>query len=357
MPSCCGKALPSAVLESVSTKEETYLVVNDGSQLPNIGSLRDSGYYENDVSQAHLTEALESFSFSIPAPIAPTIPVPRARHEAINIDLALANEAFESFRTQQKEQFERISTFECNQRTALSAHHQSSLRRLAIQHERSKIERTAQVSRLDTCDSCKLTHLLQHFCDLEHLEEMQLVAEHDLRQAQDQETQNVATALKHMEAYCLGTNANHPEHAHIVSQEDFKKLDRQRMIQQNLPRKFENAINVLRARQERQTKQRLQKQEEELDAMNANHEQQKAVHETEYNKEVERLESTIEARRKRLLQRWDLKFEMWRRNWEDQHNTTLMAKLEHEDWPLSKTHVVIPIAESSSLAQYVRAAA
>lgn len=205
--------------------------------------------------------------------------------------------------------------------------------------------------------SCQLTHVLQHTIDLDHLEELQIIAEHDLRKAQDQETQNVATALKHMEAYCLGTNVNHPEHAHTVSEEDFKKLDRQRVIQQDLPRKHDNAINVLRARQERETKRRLQKQENELLHMDTDHEKEKAKAEAEYHKEVERLEATMDVRRRRLLQRWDLKFEMWRRDWEEQHSTTLTTKLEHESWPLQKAQTATPISESSSLAQYVRAAA
>ena len=102
-------------------------------------------------------------------------------------------------------------------------------------------------------DTCQMTKPLQHNEDLERLEERQLLAEHDLLKAQSQETQNVATALKYIEAYCLGTR-NDEERAHTVSEEDFKKLDRQRMIQQDLPRKHASAINVLRARQELDTK-------------------------------------------------------------------------------------------------------
>ncbi len=160
-----------------------------------------------------------------------------------------------------------------------------------------------------------------------------------------------------MEAYCLGTHVYHPEHAHTVSQEDFQKLDRQRMTQKNLPRKLQSAINVLRARQERETKRKLQKQEDELTGMDEEHEKQKAAHESEYNQETEKLETLIETRRRRLLQRWDLKFEMWRREWEEQHSTALMTKFEHESWPSSKSQITIPISQFSALAQYIRAAA
>jgi hypothetical protein len=188
------------------------------------------------------------------------------------------------------------------------------------------------------------------------LEERQLLAEHDLLKAHAQETQNVATALKYIEAYCLGTK-NDQEHAHTVTEEDFKKLDRQRLIQRDLPRKHTSAINVLRARQELDTERRLEAQEAELEQMDADYEKERAANEAEYTKELEKLEAIIEARRKRLLQRWDLKFEMWRRDWEEQHNTTLNAKLEHEDWPARKADHAITVPESSCLARYVKAEA
>lgn len=178
-----------------------------------------------------------------------------------------------------------------------------------------------------------------------------------MRKGHEQETQNVATALKHMEAYCLGTNVNHPEHAHTVSEEDFRKLDRQRMTQQNLPRKHENAINVLRARQERETKRRLEKQADEVARLEIEHQQEKEAMEATNKKNMERLEGIIEARRKRLLQRWDLKLEVWRRDWEEQHSTTLTTKLEHESWPAPKADHAIMVSDSSSLAPFIKAAA
>jgi hypothetical protein len=203
---------------------------------------------------------------------------------------------------------------------------------------------------------CQPAHALQHLNDLDRQEERQLQAEHDLLKAQAQETQNVATALKYIEAYCLGTK-NDQEHAHAVTEDDFKKLDRQRLLQRDLPRKHASAINVLRARQELDTERKLEAQEVELEQMDVDYEKEKLTQETVYKEELEKLEIMIETRRKRLLQRWDLKFEMWRRDWEEQHNTTLNAKLEHEDWPARKADHTITIAATSSLAPYVKAAA
>jgi len=302
-------------------------------------AFRDSGYCEIAISTADPPHPTKNLPSSEKPSALAQVPARRSRHEAINIDSALANEAFKSFRTQQKEQFERVSSFECNQRKALSTYHRCSMVLLEAQYRIKREERAEK-----------------HNEDLERLEERQLLAEHDLLKAQSQETQNVATALKYIEAYCLGTR-NDEERAHTVSEEDFKKLDRQRMIQQDLPRKHASAINVLRARQELDTKRRIETQEAELQQLLVDHENEKVRKEAEYQKELERLDAVIEVRRKRLLQRWDLKFEMWRRDWEAQHNTTLTAELEHEDWPSRKADHAISIPEASSLARYVKAAA
>jgi hypothetical protein len=170
-----------------------------------------------------------------------------------------------------------------------------------------------------------------------------------MRNAQEQEAQNVATALRHMEAYCLTSNAD-PDFSHTVTQDDFKKLDRQRLIQQSLPRKHESAINVLRARQERTLKLKNHKQQADIDAMDSEYEKERAAEDEQFINESARLDVVIEARRKRLLQRWDLKSEVWRRDWETQHGTPLSGRFEHEDWPLVDQDKEIPA--SSALAQY-----
>ncbi|KAF1838810.1 hypothetical protein BDW02DRAFT_338103 [Decorospora gaudefroyi] len=336
VPKCCGTALPRSVLETVLTKEETDLVLENVVQLADASLFPDSGYSEAELSSDDSRQSSKSNALPDKAP---RLPARRTRHEAINIGSALAHEAFKSFKVQQKEQFERVSAFECHQRKALSAHHKCTMQQLKAQYENDKIER-----------------MKQHTDHLERLEERQLLAEHDLLKAQAQETQNVATALKYMEAYCSGTKANHQEHVHAVSEEDLKKLDRQRSTQKGLPRKHASAINVLRARQELDTARKLETQEMELEQLDAEYEKEKATTEVKYKKEVEKLETVIEARRKRLLQRWDLRFEMWRRDWEEQHSMTLNVKLEHEEWPPRKADHAITVPESSSLAQYVKAA-
>jgi hypothetical protein len=356
IPSCCGKPLPGDVLETVLQKEEVEVLTNSALRSPGTETIRDSGYCEKGISVVDLTRPLEIVS---EPPTSTSLPLPpsRRRHEAISIDAALANEAFTTFRSEEKEQFERVSAFECNQRKALLAHHRCSLIRLAARQNAIKDEKTKQVSSNDIAQCYVSLLATQHVHDLEHLEELQIIAEHDLRKAHGMEGQNVATALKHMEAYCLGSGQSHPDHYHTVTEEDFNKLDRQRTIQEKLPRKHENAINVLRARQERDIKNRIHKQQTDLLLMDEAHANERAAEEAEHAKEIEKLDAIIEARRKRLLQRWDLKFEMWRKDWEAQHGTAVTMRLEHELWPLHTTKTTTPIPESSSLAPYVQVAA
>jgi len=168
------------------------------------------------------------------------------------------------------------------------------------------------------------------------------MAEHDLRQAHGVETQNVATAIKHMEAYCRASGKSQPERLQ-VTEEDFRTLDRQRMIQQNLPRKHEDAINVLRARQERAVKNKIRKQEAEISSLDEVDEREIVAEKAEHAAEMAKLEALIESRRKRLRQRWHLKFEIWRKDWENHHKTAIDFDLEHETWPLHTTMTMTPI--------------
>lgn len=154
-----------------------------------------------------------------------------------------------------------------------------------------------------------------------------------------------------MEAYCLSSNPD-PDLAHMVTNDDFKKLDRQRLIQQSLPHKHESAINVLRSRQDRAVNLKMQKQEAELAQMDAELDKEKAAEEWQYVQELERLNVVIEARRKRMQQRRDLKYEMWRKDWESQH-------FENVEWPPRAQYggPICGIPESSETITPIHAAA
>ncbi|KAF2867292.1 hypothetical protein BDV95DRAFT_611140 [Massariosphaeria phaeospora] len=337
-PNCCGTPLPRAVLERVMTAEQAAIVSIDALRSPVMNSLRDSGYSEDGVSPLDFVHSLDSLPLPtdsfVTAPDSADLNGDMAREDEESLSPALAKEAFKALQSQQKEQFGRVSLFESNQKRALSAYHQWVLRRLALQLKTDKAERPKQ-----------------HLVELERLEERQIAAEHDLRKAHEQETQNMATALKYMEAYCRDSKSENLDAAHVVTEEDLKKLACQYATQEKLPAKHESAINVLRAKQERGLETKLQKQEAELQQLDADYEKNKRTEDLQYLKDLSRLDATIQARRRRLACRWDLTFEIWRRDWQDQHGTAITGPLPHEAWP-EDPDIKGPITPISSLALY-----
>lgn len=181
--------------------------------------------------------------------------------------------------------------------------------------------------------------------------------EHDLRNAQAMETQNVATALKYIDAYCLGPNPAHEGVVYRVTDNDRKKLERQRIIQEKLPAKHESAINVLRAKQERDTRLRIQKQQLELNQLDADYEKERNAQELQYGKDCSQLDLIIQTRRSRTMRRWNLKLEIWKRNWEKENEFKLYGTLPHGNWPESTDTGSIHIDPSSSLAIYIQSTA
>lgn len=336
------------------TKEETDQALEGAVQSPELSSLRDSGYSENGMSSIELPRPSQKRLSLATSKSMPSTPPRRVSIQLPNGNTSHATKALRDFSDLQSEQLERVAAFESNQRKALKTHHQCSLIRLAAEHEINKDERREQVSDVAPNEFVQSAYATQHIAELEIFEDAQIDAEDTLRKAQDLEVQNVAIALKHMEAYCLSSNAD-PDLAHTVTQDDFKKLDRQRSIQQSLPRKHESAINVLRSRQERATKLKTVKQEAELTEMDAQYEKEKEAVEWQHAQESERLTALIEARRKRLQHRWNLKYEIWRKDWEDQHST----QFDNVDWPLKIQYggAISGIPESSEATTSVHGAA
>ncbi|KAF2440251.1 hypothetical protein P171DRAFT_435081 [Karstenula rhodostoma CBS 690.94] len=339
-PSCCGQPMPREVLSIVLTSAEIDVVADNNLPSPDAASLRDSGYSENGLSNVDLAHALfTDVLVSEPSTIPATPTYEPSEADEARLSSALESETFQKLLAEQKEQFRRVSAFESHQRTALSANHQHRLKRLKAQLETSKIEKVKQ-----------------HVQQLERLDEFQLMMEHDLRNAQAMETQNVATALKYIEAYCLGPNPAHEGVIYAVTDEDRRKLERQRMIQEKLPAKHESAINVLRGKQERDTGVRIQKQQMELDQLHADYEKEKSAQELQYAKDSSQLETIIQTRRSKITRRWDLKFEIWRKNWENENESKLYGTLQHGTWP-EATDTDLHIDPSSSLAIYIQSIA
>ncbi|KAF2022340.1 hypothetical protein BU24DRAFT_43452 [Aaosphaeria arxii CBS 175.79] len=339
-PSCCGKPLPRVVLEAVLSKDEVDIVSSSTVSLrsPGLSSLQDSGYSEDGISSIDIpTAMLPQSTRSDVSSMAPAIPSKELTpEEEERLRTAIAGASFKQLQAQQMDQLRRVSAFEMHQRKALSAYYHWTQKQAAAQLEASKTQKTKQ-----------------HAVELERLDEFQIAAEHDLRKAHAQEAQNVATALKYMTAFCSGNNPANPDVAHKVTDEDRKKLARQYATQEKLPAKHESAINVLRARQEKDAKTKLLKQQAELHQLDTDFEREKRTFDLQYLKDLNRLDSMIEARRRRLMHRWALSFEIWRREWENQDGNTLVGQLPKADWP-DRRETDNVLEQTSPLAIYLQ---
>jgi len=120
-------------------------VEKDEIPTPGTPTFRDSGYCEPSMPTGGTPNLSKGDAVADSPQAQPNIPSKRTRHAPINIEAALANEAFKSFKAQQTEQFEHVSTFECNQRKALEAHHQTTLKQLKAQHDAMREEMIEQV--------------------------------------------------------------------------------------------------------------------------------------------------------------------------------------------------------------------
>ncbi|KAF2196062.1 hypothetical protein GQ43DRAFT_476657 [Delitschia confertaspora ATCC 74209] len=307
-PNCCGKPLPRSVLETVLTQKELAKVATRPNIAASPISARDSGWSEDDAANSSSptdSDSLLGASF----PIAPSFTTSNvAQKEAQVPDVVLANKDFKSLRAEEETEFNRIAAFEGSQRKALLAYHQWVLSRLPSQHEKAKAEM-----------------IKQHALDLERLEELQLMAEQDLLETQAGELRGSATKLKWMEGYCSNPAQN-------VKEEDRTKLANYRLVHQKLPAIHESAISVLRGRQEKNTKRRLEKQKQELVKLDQDFEQNKRDEEARFRKDMNRLGELIASRRKTVSGRWELKFEIWRRQFEKREKRRIEGRLPHAQW-------------------------
>jgi hypothetical protein len=143
VPSCCGIPLTRSVLETVLSRDEAEIIASSPLQSPTFSSLRDSGYSEDGASSVDLPGTFKAHSHPMETFVATPSGTPRIEEEALIP--ALANEAFNVLKAQQKEQFQRISLFEANQRRALSAFHQWTRKRLTSRLEADKEATTNRV--------------------------------------------------------------------------------------------------------------------------------------------------------------------------------------------------------------------
>jgi hypothetical protein len=332
-PSCCGKPIPGAVLETVLSKGEmedlmnglihTYRVDSDASSIDIVAG-----------TQSAPPEMAQSKRLQTPVREGPT------EEDMMLMDCALQDLAFQSLRIEQEEEMSRFILFEQRQRTALATHYERTRETMRSQH----------LCKRDECDK-------RHDQMLEQLEERQVTAELELRKTHEEEAQKVATGLKYMERYCNEPSVFSPGPSlgqlimaeppdaraipprHHVTDEDRNKLQRQYMLRDNLPQKHEAAISVLRAKQDREMRMRQEKNAKEMEDLEQEYERAVNAIEGLQRKEEGRLDALIESRKRRLIKRWELKGELWRRDYETRAGVSCPGRILFPHWPESAPDV------------------
>ena len=165
------------------------------------------------------------------------------------------------------------------------------------------------------------------------LEDKHVTAEIDLGEAQKQEKRNGLLALRHMQAYCSGQGPDGI--GRTVTEQDRKELERQGWLCDHIDQRHESAINVLREQQARQMRICAQKQELDVATLEKKHESETADFEKACSAEVQEFEELFSKRKQRLVRRWDLAAEIWKKRQADDGILELPFPIAPVEWPAS----------------------
>ncbi|EON66275.1 hypothetical protein W97_05668 [Coniosporium apollinis CBS 100218] len=340
-PTCCDKPIPDSILGSALKGEDLAsalrrMALADG--LTNGTNSASGTASARNVSAS--PSSRNTRSRPVTASSAEEAPLShRQEEESEDLARATAEPTFRALRAQQEQEYERLVAFEQKQRKALAGYQAWSRRELAGRHD----EREEELSK-------------KHTEALERLEEKQVAAELDLRAAHREEQQNADTALKYMEAYVNGSSA--AEKRHIVTAEDKARLASQRALKLKLDARHESAISVLRAKQERDSKAKLQKMQAEREQLEAEAEKEEKALKEEQCEESHRLAMLARSRRRRVAARWDLRMEVWKAELEREKGGAFHRPLPGVPWPLpvGETMDQSALGGRSALDEYERLA-
>jgi len=152
-----------------------------------------------------------------------------------------------------------------------------------------------------------------------------------------------------MEAYC--DSEHQPGDLHPITERDRCELKRQRWEHDHMAQRHASAIKVLREQQARQLRQRAQAQEEEVRLLAPKQAKELEDLENSFKAMEGKLEEMGDARRRRLVARWDMAAEIWKRRRVAAGQMSLPYPIQGIEWPLHrevKTNMTIMAKEETS---------
>lgn len=169
--------------------------------------------------------------------------------------------------------------------------------------------------------------------NLSQVEDKHVRDEMDLRACQDTETRNTAIALRHMEAFCRGESASGEQHRRLISDQDRRELAKTIHRADQMDKKHEGEINVLRGEQARRMAQRIHRQELDVHQLENRQRRELEAVQDQYEGALLELKDEVQRMRERLHRWWQLQVEIWRKGLEQETGTVFDGALPLLEWP------------------------
>lgn len=178
-----------------------------------------------------------------------------------------------------------------------------------VDKQRSEVDKKHEFSRDETRNLHELAvedMAEHHASSMAEAEDKQVKAEADLRETQEQERRDNATALKHLEAFCAGTYSTGELHNRPVTDQALAERDNARRMRDQMDAKHSSQINVLRGEQSRRMRLRSQRQDRELQELKRQQRKEELELERACTAEVLKLDESVAEKRKKIRWRWEL---------------------------------------------------
>jgi len=300
VPSCCGFPIPGKLVEQVMTNEEQNSLLDRLEQW-------DEAAATHIIS--HNPETLNHHQHQGSGTVSPHDADTRPKSHDLETILPLPG--FPAHRANQQAQRDRFLAWSANLHATLDLH------------------RTASRNLLQTRHTLALEELRDtHANSLAEAEDKQVLAEADLLATHERENRDLATALKHMEAYCAGTLGGGEPHGRTVTDQDRGELEKTRRAREAMASRHEGAIRVLRGEQGRRLKGRTARQEREISSLERAHRYEAA----EMERSFEITEGLDVIKREALFRRWEVQDAVFLRKLEVETGVVLGGRLPGLDW-------------------------
>lgn len=283
VPSCCGKPIPGSVVEAVMTQGEQIALLEKLDQWDEAISLAPS---DNTSRPTSTIPPLSDCSRATSSSGCEDNPSQEVIQE---IERILALPDYQNLLAKQRAQRTRFLNWAGLQRSSLSEQHDRLRTAMRTGHE-AAAEDLAEA----------------HASALAEAEDKQVSAEAEMRETHEKERVSSATALKHMETYCAGVYSNGEPHGRNITEQDIEQLNFARRERDLMPAKHSSAINVLRGEQHRRIKLRGIRQERQAQELVRTQRMEELEFERGCSAEVTKLETSLEAKKRRIEWRWEL---------------------------------------------------